>query len=185
VQAECAFNGTWGGGKLPAVFYISSYFWDRATDVGVIKDPDAINVNIKPSDFRAYGNRACAKPISQLGAEFPSVRQSIICAVSHAVLLVATSCASGKANTAAGRPKSQQDTCLGGLLPTPGSGVQVQEEQRPYLCMDLSYCYKLLTEGFKVPEKAKITIVKRIKYKKEDVEAAWPLGAAINLLSKA
>ena len=63
--------------------------------------------------------------------------------------------------------------------------MQVQEEQRPYLCMDLSYCYKLLTEGFKVPEKAKITIVKRIKYKKEDVEAAWPLGAAINLLSKA
>ena len=74
VQAECAFNGTWGGGKLPAVFYISSYFWDRATDVGVIKDPTAINVNIKPSDFRAFGNRACAKPIAQLGSEFPSVR---------------------------------------------------------------------------------------------------------------
>ena len=51
--------------------------------------------------------------------------------------------------------------------------------------MDLSYCYKLLTEGFKVPEKAQITIVKRIKYKMEEVEAAWPLGAAINLLSKA
>ena len=61
----------------------------------------------------------------------------------------------------------------------------MKEDQRPYLCMDLSYCYKLLTDGFKVPEKAKITIVKKIKYKKEEVEAAWPLGAAIDLLSKA
>lgn len=34
-----------------------------------------------------------------------------------------------------------------------------------------------------VPETEKITVVKRIKYKENEVEAAWPLGAAINLLS--
>ena len=34
-----------------------------------------------------------------------------------------------------------------------------------------------------VPEKAEITVVKKVKYKKEEIEAAWPLGAAINLLS--
>ena len=49
--------------------------------------------------------------------------------------------------------------------------------------MDLSFCHTLLTKGFKVKEDAKITIVKKIKYKTEQVEAAWPLGAAINLLS--
>ena len=36
VQSECTFNGAWGGSKVPAVFYISSYFWDRAQDVGLI-----------------------------------------------------------------------------------------------------------------------------------------------------
>jgi hypothetical protein len=34
-----------------------------------------------------------------------------------------------------------------------------------------------------VPEKAEITVVKKVKYKREEIEAAWPLGAAINLLS--
>ena len=34
-----------------------------------------------------------------------------------------------------------------------------------------------------VPEKAEITVVKKVLYKKEEIEAAWPLGAAINLLS--
>lgn len=34
-----------------------------------------------------------------------------------------------------------------------------------------------------VPEEVEITVVKKVKYKKEEIEAAWPLGAAINLLS--
>ena len=61
------------------MFYISSYFWDRATDVGIIKNADAINVNIKPSDFKSFGNRACSKPVAKLGAEFPAVRALTIC----------------------------------------------------------------------------------------------------------
>ena len=63
--------------------------------------------------------------------------------------------------------------------------MQVEAEQRPFLCMDLSFCHTLLSQGFKVPDDAEITIVKRIKYKTNEVEAAWPLGAAINLLSNA
>ncbi len=34
------------------MFYISSYFWDRATDVGLIPDTKSISVVISPSDFR-------------------------------------------------------------------------------------------------------------------------------------
>lgn len=63
--------------------------------------------------------------------------------------------------------------------------AQVDTADRPYLCMDLSFCHQLLNEGFKVPDNAEITVVKRIKYKGNEVEAAWPLGAAINLLSGA
>ncbi len=47
--------------------------------------------------------------------------------------------------------------------------------------MDLSFCYSLLTDGFKVGDASDVTLVKRIKYHNNEVEAAWPLGAAINL----
>ena len=33
-KPQCTFNGAWGGNRVPDVFYVSSYFWDRATDAG-------------------------------------------------------------------------------------------------------------------------------------------------------
>lgn len=33
-QLQCTFDGAWAGDRVPAVFYISSYFWDRAVDAG-------------------------------------------------------------------------------------------------------------------------------------------------------
>lgn len=131
--AQCTFNGAWGGSAVPAVFYISSYFWDRATDVGLIPDDKSISVVISPQDFRTHGQRACKTSLKDLPTMFPSV----------------------------------------------------DPEQLPYLCMDLSFLHTLLTGGFKVPEDVKVTVVKRVKYKKNEVEAAWPLGAAIDLLSAA
>jgi apyrase len=59
----------------------------------------------------------------------------------------------------------------------------VDDKQAPFMCLDLSFCHSLLTQGFRVPEDAEVTLVKKIKYKSEEVEAAWPLGAAINLLN--
>lgn len=55
--------------------------------------------------------------------------------------------------------------------------------QLPFLCLDLSFCHALLRDGFRVGEDADVQLVKKIKYRQEEVEAAWPLGAAINLLS--
>jgi apyrase len=48
--------------------------------------------------------------------------------------------------------------------------------------MDLSFMHTLLTKGFKIPESKRVTLVKRVKYRGNEVEAAWPLGAAINML---
>lgn len=58
---------------MPAVFYISSYFWDRATAIGIIKDPKAISVTLTPADFRTNGESACASPVSGLAKKFPAV----------------------------------------------------------------------------------------------------------------
>jgi apyrase len=56
------------------------------------------------------------------------------------------------------------------------------EELRPFFCLDLAYAHTLLTRGFKIPEDARIHLVKRVEYNGDLVEAAWPLGAAINAL---
>lgn len=40
----------------------------------------------------------------------------------------------------------------------------------------------LLTRGFGVAEDHSVTLVKRVVYKGAEVEAAWPLGAAINIM---
>ena len=49
MQSECTFNGAWGGSKVPAVFYISSYFWDRAQDVGLIPNDKVRRLPSTPS----------------------------------------------------------------------------------------------------------------------------------------
>lgn len=66
--------------------------------------------------------------------------------------------------------------------PTHPRPSQIGEELRPFFCLDLSYAHTLLTRGFKIPEDAQITLVKRVEYNGDLVEAAWPLGAAINAL---
>ena len=63
------------------------------------------------------------------------------------------------------------------------SFAQVDEKQAPFMCLDLSFCHSLITQGFKIGLDTKITLVKRIQYKNEEIEAAWPLGAAINMLN--
>ena len=58
----------------PTAFYVSSYFWDRATDAGIIGDKAAITWTLKPNDFSAAANKACASSVAGLASSFPDVR---------------------------------------------------------------------------------------------------------------
>lgn len=58
----------------------------------------------------------------------------------------------------------------------------VDENDAPYLCMDLTFATALLSVGFGKHGWEDFTLVKRIEYRRRPVEAAWPLGAALNSL---
>ncbi len=67
---------------------------------------------------------------------------------------------------------------LAEALPGAPTGV----DDAALFCLDLSYCHTLLTRGFGLEDDAPLTLVKQVMYKGDAVEAAWPLGAAINAL---
>ncbi|KAK9267551.1 hypothetical protein L1049_009979 [Liquidambar formosana] len=59
----------------------------------------------------------------------------------------------------------------------------VDEDHLPYLCMDLVYQFTLLVDGFALDPRQEITLVKKVQYRNALVEAAWPLGSAIEVVS--
>ncbi|KAF5772803.1 putative apyrase [Helianthus annuus] len=62
---------------------------------------------------------------------------------------------------------------------------KVESSNLPYLCMDLVYQYTLLVDGFDLEPQQQITLVKQVEYQNSLVEAAWPLGSAIEAVSAA
>lgn len=61
----------------------------------------------------------------------------------------------------------------------------LQDAAAPFFCLDLSFCHTVLTQGFDLAEGAPLNLVKQVKYNGQTIEAAWPLGAAIDELSAA
>ncbi|RYR54054.1 hypothetical protein Ahy_A06g029303 isoform A [Arachis hypogaea] len=56
-------------------------------------------------------------------------------------------------------------------------------DRLPYVCMDLTYQYTLLVEGFGIDPWQEITVTQQIEYEDASVDASWPLGSAIEAIS--
>lgn len=59
----------------------------------------------------------------------------------------------------------------------------IDKRDVPFLCMDLIYEYTLLVHGFGIDPFQEVTVVRTVDYKGSAIEAAWPLGCAVELLS--
>ncbi|KOM55865.1 hypothetical protein LR48_Vigan10g175700, partial [Vigna angularis] len=152
---KCTFGGIWngGGGDGQKNLFVASFFFDRAAEAG-FADPNSPVVKVRPVDFEAASKQACRTKIEDVKSFYPLV----------------------------------------------------EEGNRPYLCMDLLYQYTLLVDGFGqsfckilrilfssctdwilvlagLDPWQQMTLVKKVKYHDALVEAAWPLGSAIEAVS--
>ncbi|EFJ10325.1 hypothetical protein SELMODRAFT_183978 [Selaginella moellendorffii] len=130
---KCTFKGIWsgGGGAGQKKLFVASFFFDRASEIGIIKDPQVSEAVVEPSQFRDAATSICSTSYEDMPKKFPGVPELAL----------------------------------------------------PYICMDVLYQYDLLVKGFGIPANEKITLVKRVQYKGYEVEAAWPLGSAIEVVS--
>ena len=130
-SASCSFKAPWRGTTATKpIYYVSSYFWDRATETGIIGRADAIDWETTPAEFAKHARHTCGKNLDDIARLYP----------------------------------------------------RVVADQAPYFCLDLSFCHTVLTRGFNIHESERIKLVKRVSYNGQAVEAAWPLGAALNAL---
>lgn len=80
-----------------------------------------------------------------------------------------------------------------GLIKSAGGNVTVENFRKatedvcrkpksghPFLCMDLTYIYSLLQDGYSLPEKKVVQLTKKVK----GIEISWALGAVFDLLAK-
>ncbi|XP_076918531.1 apyrase 2-like [Bidens hawaiensis] len=81
--------------------------------------------------------------------------------------------------------KAAQGACATILEDAKSKYPRVESANLPYLCMDLVYQYTLLVDGFDLQSHQQITLVKKVEYQNSLVEAAWPLGSAIEAVSVA
>ncbi|KAG4938232.1 hypothetical protein AAZX31_16G040700 [Glycine max] len=59
----------------------------------------------------------------------------------------------------------------------------MMEDALPYICMDITYQYTLLVDGFGLDPWKEIIVANEIEYQGALVEGAWPLGSAIEAIS--
>ncbi|OEL20042.1 putative apyrase 3 [Dichanthelium oligosanthes] len=102
--------------------------------------------------------------------------------VAAEVGIVDSNAPSGKATPAAFRASAEK-ACQLSIEEAKIAYPKVNDVDVPYLCMDLAYQYALLVDGFGVDPTREITVVDKVKHGEYYVEAAWPLGTAIEAVS--
>ncbi|PNT62744.1 hypothetical protein BRADI_4g07680v3 [Brachypodium distachyon] len=96
--------------------------------------------------------------------------------------LIDSEATSGK-TTPAAFGSAAEKICAMSFEETKAAYTRVRASDAPYICMDLVYQYSLLVDGFGLEPMKEITVAQKVKHGEYFLEAAWPLGEAIEAVS--
>ncbi|CAI5950340.1 unnamed protein product [Closterium sp. NIES-65] len=173
---ECTFGGVWSGGRGQGAskLFIASYFFDRAGQ-------GASKLFIASYFFDQAG-QGCGRGGRGEGASKLFIASYFFDQVGQLGVIP-----DPKASSAPVKAKDfaavAEAACATPLEEVTKKFPAVEGKDAPYMCLDVVYQHKLLTHGFRIDDAAELTLVKQVTYKGKDVEAAWPLGAAIDAIS--
>ncbi|XP_051181307.1 probable apyrase 3 [Lolium perenne] len=96
--------------------------------------------------------------------------------------LIDSKATSGKTTPAAFKASAEK-ICPMSFQEAKAAYPKFRASDAPYICMDLIYQYSLLVDGFGLDPTKEITVAEKVKYGEYLIEAAWPLGEAIEAVS--
>jgi apyrase len=74
-QPQCSFQGAWRGSRIPDIFYVSSYFWDRAADAGILDDDKDTHAVVSPKDFKEMAEDVCDLDVKSVKSRYSRVQE--------------------------------------------------------------------------------------------------------------
>ena len=74
-QPQCSFQGAWRGSRIPDVFYVSSYFWDRAADAGILDDDKDTHAVVSPRHFKDVAEDVCDLDVKSVQSKFSRIQK--------------------------------------------------------------------------------------------------------------
>lgn len=140
------------GELLSREIYAISYYYDRASDVGLV------NATLNGGSLRVKDYYLAAKIFC--GQQFDTLNPDRTRLVE------------------AGRSDAQFNSNFMAFNDAPLLGINGIYAENPFICLDLAYITNLLTAGYDLSWQKEINVVKRVR----GVESSWALGAAVSLI---
>jgi apyrase len=162
---KCTFGGVWngGGGDGQKNLFVASFFFDRAAEAGFV-NPNAATAKVKPSDFEENARRVCKLNVKDAQATYPDVSEENIPYLCIDLVYQYTLLVDGF-----------------GMAYFKGKNVTITLELIAFTDIFLFILPFFVLSG--VDPYQDITLVKKVPYGDSHVEAAWPLGSAIEVAS--
>ncbi|AQK38866.1 Putative apyrase family protein [Zea mays] len=178
-----------GGGSLQMAYAISAKDAAKAPKAPDADDRYVTREYLKGKDYNIYAHSCCGCCTFNgvwSGGGGPGL-DTLYLASSFHFLAAQVGMIDGKLPSAKSTPSAfrvaAKKACQMSVEEAKAAYPGVQDIHVPYLCMDLTYQYTLLVDGFGLKSIKKVTLVSKVKHGEYYVQAAWPLGTAIEALS--